>query len=47
MEKKVPPYVVDVITNWCSHSMELQNSMEISDCRTVWKFQIAEIPQKS
>ena len=38
MEKKVPPYIVDVITNWCSHSMELQNSLEIPDCRTVWKF---------
>ena len=38
MEKKVPLYIVDVITNWCSHSMELQNSMEIPDCRTVWKF---------
>ena len=38
MEKKVPPYIVDVITNWCSHSMELQNSMEIPDCRAVWKF---------
>ena len=42
MEKKVPPYIVDVITNWCSHSMELQSSMEIPECRTVWKFQIAE-----
>ena len=38
MEKKIPPYIVDVITNWCSHSMELQNSMEIPDCRIVWKF---------
>ena len=38
MEKKVPPYIFDVITNWCSHSMELQNSMEIPDCRAVWKF---------
>ena len=35
MGKKIPPYIVFVITNWCSHSMELQNSMEIPERRTV------------